>query len=131
MQVHPESDPREQTTRRSVESVFLRNRKIVVLFLAALHSSVSHLRPPVDRVPTRKEQMLPRSKPRLPAAEKIYLSFRRTSIHIQGIFQGVDSCAQLSEVMEATLMVSPVRVPTPRARWPASFLIEPRLPSRR
>jgi len=88
MQVHPESDPREKTTRRSVESVSKRNRRIVVLFLAALHSSVSHLRPPVDRVPTRKEQMLPRSKPRLPAAEKIYLSFRRTSIHIQGIFQG-------------------------------------------
>src|SRR4029077_6376099 len=82
MQVHPESDPREKTTRRSVESVSLRNRKIVVLFLAALHSSVSHLRPPVDRVPTGVQQMLPRSKPRPPAAEKIYLSFRRTSIHI-------------------------------------------------
>jgi len=131
MQVHPESAPREKTIRRSVESVSLRNREIVVLFLAAFRSSVSHLRLPVDHVPTRKERMPPRSEPRLPAVEKRYLSFRRTSIHIQGIFQGVDSCAQLSEVMEVTLMVFPVRVPTTRARWPASFLIEPRLPSRR
>lgn|SRR5437879_7111338 len=88
MQVHPESDPREKTIRRSVESVSLRNREIVVLFLAAFRSSVSHLRLPVDHVPTRKERMPPRSEPRLPAVEKRYLSFRRTSIHIQGIFQG-------------------------------------------